>query len=325
MKNRHGDGAIENKVFHQKVLKNQVHETMTNNLKYLLGPMRIPFLVITPASVLLGLGTAVWTAGHVSIYYFILALLGAVSAHISVNAFNEYFDFKSGLDLKTSRTPFSGGSGTLPERPAMACCVLYTAVITFAVTVFMGLFFIYVRGLWLLPVGVLGLLTIFAYTPWLSGSPLLCLVAPGVGFGPLMVMGTHFVLTGEYSLPAFIASLVPFFLISDLLLLNQFPDIEADRNVGRRNFPIVVGRRNSGFIYGVFLLMAYLSIIFGACFGFLPEITLIGLLTVIMAVPAFVGGIRYRENIEKLIPYMGLNVIICVVTPVLVAAGLLVA
>ncbi len=40
-----------------------------------------------------------------------LALLGAFLAHISVNTLNEYFDFKSGLDLETIKTPFSGGSG----------------------------------------------------------------------------------------------------------------------------------------------------------------------------------------------------------------------
>ena len=296
-----------------------------NNLKHLLGPMRIPFLVLTPACVLLGLGTTVWTSGQVSFPYLILALIGAISAHISVNAFNEYFDYKSGLDYRTARTPFSGGSGTLPERPEMTRSALNTALITFAVTGLIGLFFLYIRGLSLLPLGVLGLLFIVAYTPWLARNPFLCLIAPGLGFGPLMVMGTHFVLTGEYSWTAFIASLVPFFLVSDLLLLNQFPDVEADRSVGRRHFPIVVGRETSTSIYGVFLLLAYLSISFGVYFEYLPKVSLIGLATIVMAVPAFVGAFRYGENIEKLIPYMGLNVMVNIVTPVLVAVGLFVA
>ncbi len=88
--------------------------------KYILGPMRLPFLILTPACVVLGLATAVWRSGEVSWFRFILALIGAVFAHISVNAFNEYFDLKTGLDYKTERTPFSGGSGTLPERPEFA-------------------------------------------------------------------------------------------------------------------------------------------------------------------------------------------------------------
>lgn len=296
-----------------------------NELKHLLGPMRIPFLILTPACVLLGLGTAVWTSGQVSILYFIIALIGAISAHISVNAFNEYFDFKSGLDSKTERTPFSGGSGTLPKRPCLARYALSTGLITFAITGLIGLYFLYVKGLWLLPLGIFGLFIISAYTVWLTRNPFLCLIAPGLGFGPFMVMGTNFVLTGEYSWTAFIASLVPFFLVSNLLLLNQFPDVEADQSVGRRHFPIVVGRKTSSFIYGAFLLSAYLAIIFGIYFECLPKDSLIGLVTIVIALPAFIGTFRYAENTKKLIPYMGLNVIINIVTPVLVAIGLFVA
>jgi 1,4-dihydroxy-2-naphthoate octaprenyltransferase len=198
-----------------------------SKLKLFLGPMRIQFLILTPACVFLGLGTAIWTDREINIYYFILTLFAALSAHISVNAFNEYFDFRSRLDFKTVRTPFSGGSGTLPAQPNLARQALRTAWTAFAVTSLIGLYFLHIRGIFLLPLGILGLLTIVAYTPWLARHPFLCLVAPGFGFGPFMVMGTDFVLTGEYSWTAFIASLIPFFLVSNLLLLNQFPDVEA--------------------------------------------------------------------------------------------------
>ncbi len=294
------------------------------DLKYLLGPMRLPFVIITPACVLLGLGTAIWSSGRASALYFILALIGAISAHISVNAFNEYFDFRSGLDTRTERTPFSGGSGTLPERPSVARQALGTALVTFALTGLIGIYFLSITGLPLLPLGILGLLTVIVYTPWLARFPFLCLIAPGLGFGTLMVMGTHFVLTGEYSWTAFFASLVPFFLVSDLLLLNQFPDVEADQSVGRKHFPIVIGRRASSLIYGAFLLSAYLSITLGVYLGHLPKASLIGLITVVMAVPTIIGAYRYAEDIKRLMPYMGMNVIVNTVTPVLVAIGLIV-
>jgi 1,4-dihydroxy-2-naphthoate octaprenyltransferase len=256
--------------------------------------------------------------------YFILALIGAICAHISVNAFNEYFDFRSGLDSRTERTPFSGGSGTLPQRPNLARLALGTALLTFAITGLIGIYFLRVRGLSLLPLGILGLLAVVAYTPWLARYPVLCLIAPGLGFGTLMVMGTHFVLTGKYSGMAFFASLVPFFLVSDLLLLNQFPDVEADRSVGRRHFPIVIGRRASSLIYGTFLLSAYLAIILGVCLGYLPRTSLIGLVTIVIAAPTGVGAYRYAEDVQQLTPYLGLNVIINIATPALVAVGLLV-
>ena len=290
-------------------------------LKHLLGPMRVPFLILTPACVLLGVGAASWSSGEISILYLLLTFIGAVSAHISVNALNEYFDFRSGLDSMTERTPFSGGSGTLPGRPEMARSALNTGLITLSVTGLIGLYFLYIRGLSLLPVGILGLIIISTYTIWIIRYPILCLIAPGLGFGPLMVMGTHLVLTGEYSWTGFIASLVPFFLVSNLLLLNQFPDVEADQSVGRRHLPIVVGKQTSSLIYGAFLLSAYLSIVLGVCLEYLPKFTLLGLATIVIALPTSVGVFRHAEDVKKLMPYMSLNVIINIATPLLVATG----
>ena len=292
------------------------------NLKALLGPMRLPFLILAPACVLLGIGTAYWRMGQINGLYALLALIGGVTAHISVNAFNEYFDFKSGLDEKTERTPFSGGSGTLQANPAMARQALGLAVAALVIVALIGVYFIMIWGWSLLPLGLLGLLVIFAYTPWLSQNAFACLIAPGLGFGTLMVMGTDFVLTGEYTWTAFIASLVPFFLVSDLLLLNQFPDVDADRTVGRLHFPIVIGRKNSSIIYAAFLAAAYLSIIVGVYLAYLPIATLLGLLTVFLAVPVAIGVYKNADDIPKLIPLMSKNVLINILTPVLMAIGL---
>ena len=301
-----------------------MEENSVSNMKGFMGPMRLPFVILTPACVLVGLGTAIWSTGEVNTIYFILALIGAIAAHISVNAFNEYFDFKSGLDHRTHRTPFSGGSGTLQERPELARQVLSVAIAAIIITALIGFYFLRVRGLSLFPLGALGFLIIVAYTPWFTRHPVLCLIAPGLGFGPMMVMGTNFVLTGGYSWTSFIASLVPFFLVNDLLLLNQFPDIEADQSVGRRHLPIILGRRVSSLIYGTILLLAYLSIVVGVTLGHLPPTSLIGLLTLLIAIPVIIGVYRSAESVEKLVPFLGLNVIINIVTPTLVAIGLMI-
>jgi 1,4-dihydroxy-2-naphthoate octaprenyltransferase len=272
----------------------------------------------------LGLGAAVWTAGRVSAFHFVLALVGAISAHISVNVLNEYFDFKSGLDAQTERTPFSGGSGTLQEKPGLANQALGTGLVSLVITALIGLYFLYLRGVLLLPLGLLGMLVILVYTIWLTHNPLVCLIAPGVGFGPLMVMGTSFALTGEYTWTAFVASLVPFFLVNDLLLLNQFPDVEADQRVGRRHFPIAVGRQTSSLVYGAFLLLAYVTIVLGVVFAYLPKLSLAGLLTLVIAAPVAVGAYRHANEIKRLTPLLGANVVINILTPLLVAAGLFV-
>ncbi|MCK4470019.1 MAG: prenyltransferase, partial [Desulfobacterales bacterium] len=121
------------------------------------------------------------------------------------------------------------------------------------------------------------------------------------------------------------ASLVPFFLVSDLLLLNQFPDVEADKGVGRRHLPIEIGRKKSVKIYGLFLTGAYLSIIMGYLSGHLPFEALLGIVSIVIAIPTLRGVARYADDIPKLIPYMGKNVVVNILTPVLVAIGLFVA
>jgi 1,4-dihydroxy-2-naphthoate octaprenyltransferase len=284
--------------------------------------MRLPFLALTPACVLVGVGTAAWTGGHIDGLQVALLLVGAICAHISVNAFNEYFDFKSGLDAQTRRTPFSGGSGTLQAHPDMARTALVTAWAAFTITALTGLYFVILRGPAILPLGLVGLFLLYAYTPWLTRNPLLCLVAPGLGFGPLMVMSVHFALTGAYSWTAFAASLVPFFLVSDLLLLNQFPDVDADRQVGRRHFPILIGRKASSLIYGAFLAGAYLTIILGVALKLLPAFSLLGLLGMVFAVPSGMKAFRYSDDIGRLTPSLGMNVLLNLATPVLVGIGL---
>ena len=293
--------------------------------QHILGPMRVPFLMLPPACVALGTGTAVWTSGEVSVLHVILAFIGAVAAHISVNAFNEYFDFKSGLDLRTQATPFSGGSGTLAAHPEAARTALITACVALALTALIGIYFLSVWGLALLPLGLLGLILIVIYTPWMTRFPFLCMIAPGLGFGPMMTMGTDFVLTGSYTWTAFIASLVPFFLLVNLLLLNQFPDVEADQTIGRRNYPISIGRQNAAFIFAIVLACIYLTPIIGWVLDLLPAWALLGLGTLPLGVVTAIGAYRYADDLERLAPYMGFNVILNVVTPILMAIGLFIA
>ena len=296
------------------------------DLKALLGPARVPFLTLPPVVTLLGLGTAMWrTGGQVHYWYFLLALIGGLAAHVSVNALNEYSDYKTGLDDLTQRTPFSGGSGALQAQPDLAKKALWLGVISALVVLLIGVFFLWKWGWGIVPLGVLGLIVIIAYTPLLTHVPLACLIAPGLGFGMLMVMGTDFVLTGSYSWAAFWAALVPFFLVNDLLLLNQFPDVEADKQVGRRHYPMVIGRQKSVTLYGVQLALAYLSIIIGVALGFLPWPTLLGLLTIIIAIPTYKGARAYADDMENLIPFLGKNVLINLATPLLMAAGLIIA
>ena len=77
------------------------------------GVARAPFLLLPVTLVASGAAAAAYD-DRASALATVLALIGLVALHAAVNAFNEASDMRSGIDLQTTRTPFSGGSGTLP-------------------------------------------------------------------------------------------------------------------------------------------------------------------------------------------------------------------
>lgn len=294
-------------------------------IRSILGVIRAPFLLLSPVIVLLGLAAAVFDGRAVDWSSLALILVAALMAHVSVNTFNEYLDFRNGLDAMTYRTPFSGGSGILPQHPELAGLTFRIAVLSLFVTVLIGIYFLAYTGMKILPLGLAGVVIIVSYTPWITRSPLLSLISPGLAFGPLMVVGTDLVLTGRYSATAFLVSLVPFFLVNNLLLLNQFPDREADQRVGRRNVVIVFGRQNSAMLYGVFNLLAFGVLVTGVLFHLLPVQVLIACIMVPVAWRAVRIALRNPGDMDQLIPAMGMNVVLNLLMPVLIASALIIA
>lgn len=295
---------------------------MSNHLKTLILSSRAPFLILTPVSMFLSVSMIDLSNAN---DWFTVALifLGALSAHISVNAFNEYWDYKSGLDKETIKTPFSGGSGALVENPRGLSSVFILGCLSLSVTILIGLYFTWLRGIGLLPLGATGVILVITYTQWLNKNPWLCLIAPGLGFGPLMVMGTYFVATGGYAWQPLLVSMLPFFLVNNVLLLNQLPDKEADKTAGRNHIVIVYGENASILIYLIFLLLAGLTIIFSVLLNFLPLHALIGLFFLMLGLLAYIGARKYYKDIPKLIPYLALNVSTAIFTPIAVGLSLM--
>jgi 1,4-dihydroxy-2-naphthoate octaprenyltransferase len=292
-------------------------------LKTLSSSSRPAFLLLTLASVFLGYAATVPAVDGIEAGTLLLVLAGALAAHASVNQLNEYFDFRSGLDLQTQRTPFSGGSGALPADPGGAAAVLVSGLAALAVCIAIGLYLAWTAGPAILLVGIPGVLLVVAYTQWLTRRPWLCLAAPGLAFGPLMVTGTAFVLGGEYSTTAAVVSLVPFFLASNLLLLNQYPDVEADRAAGRRHLLIVHGARIGAMVYVSFLLAAFAVPVLGVTTGHLPDGALTGLLCLGIAVPLAGGVWRHAGHDGALQRMLAPNVALSLLMPVLIALGML--
>lgn len=127
-----------------------------------------------------------------------------------------------------------------------------------------------------------------------------------------------------YVAGAALASLVPLFLVSELLLVNQFPDLEADRKVGRHHLPIQLGRRACARIYVAFLLAAFAVVALGAATGLLPAWSLLGLAPLPVALVLARGVLRHAEDPPALVPFLGINVAVILATLTLYAVGILI-
>ncbi|MCG7916312.1 MAG: prenyltransferase [Candidatus Thiodiazotropha taylori] len=287
------------------------------------GVTRPNFLILTPICVSLGVGSALLSGFPITWGVVGIVLLGALMAHVSVNALNEYFDFHSGLDAKTDRTPFSGGSGTLIIQPHLAPQALIIGAISLLITLACGLYLIQVSGWGLIPIGLIGILIIITYTSWINRYRFLVLIASGFCFGPLMVIGTHYALTSQLSIAALLLSLTPFFLVNNLLLLNQIPDIDADRSIGRNNYAISWQAPKRARLFLAFSLAAYVAIVSGVMLGHLPMTALLCLLTIGLVYKIYVVIKRETSDRDQLIASLGRNVILTLLTPSLIFIGIL--
>jgi 1,4-dihydroxy-2-naphthoate octaprenyltransferase len=292
------------------------------NLKTWFLETRPQFLLLTVVLAFLGTSIA-WFDGAFNLGYAVLAFIGLLLCHISVNVLNDYYDYKSGIDLKTKRTPFSGGSGILPAASLKPQQVFWFGMGSFLLAVPIGIYFVLVTGWLLLPLLIVAAICILFYTPLLTklGWPEW---SPGLGLGVLPVLGAYFVQTGEYTLPAVIASIPSGILVHNLLLLNEFPDVEADKTAGRRTLPITIGGKGAGIVYSALNIILYLWIIAWVSIGLMPVFCLIALLTIPFAVKAIQGALNYQDE-SKMIPGMANNVLMVLVTQLLLGIGYILA
>ncbi len=283
---------------------------------------RVPFLLLAPLCVLLAAATTKAYGILPDFRLLALAALTAVTAHASVNLLNEYQDFTAGIDGMTRRTPFSGGSGHLPAHPDAARIVHRAAWLGFVLTILLGLPFLFLRGPWILFPGLIGLLLIVGYTRWINRHPWLCLVAPGIGIGVCMMLGTHMALGAPLTPLTWLCAGLLFAAGNNLLLLNQIPDIEADRLGGRRHFAIVYGVRSAFAAYAFFLLLQITLWGWGLASEILPVGAVLAGSAFIPATAAAIGFRRFGAQVGQHPWALALNVAACLMLPASLAMTL---
>ncbi|MFC1908582.1 prenyltransferase [Chloroflexota bacterium] len=292
------------------------------SLKAWVMETRPNFLVLPVMLAVMGISIA-WYNGYFHLGHALLSFFGLLLAHISVNTLNDYFDYRSGVDLVTKRTPFSGGSGMLPADILKPEQVLRFGVINFLLATGVGVYFLFASGWLLLPVLLIAAVCILLYTPfilkrrWPEWSP-------GVGLGILPILGLYFVQVSEYSWPVLVVSVIPGILVHNLLLLNEFPDTEADKVANRKTLPITMEKRKASIVYSVLTVVVYLWIIGSVIARIMPVYSLIALLTLPFAIKAIRGALN-SDDMAKLIPAMANNVLVVLLIPLLLGIGYILA
>jgi 1,4-dihydroxy-2-naphthoate octaprenyltransferase len=259
----------------------------------------------------------------------VMILIGVISAHISVNLFNEYSDFKTKIDFNTKRTPFSGGSGVLTQGLISSAKVLRVAVATLVLSLAIGIYFTVTSHWSILVISLLGAFTIVYYTKFLTRF-LLGEFFAGLTLGSLVVIGTYLamnvtpatglkeLLTGGVAL----ISIPPGILTSLLLLLNEFPDAEADKKGGRKHLVIKFGYKASAFIYTGGMVATFGTIILLPVLGYASWWIYIALLPLPLALKASISAFKFNGDLNIIIPALMSNVITVLTTDLLIAVGI---
>ncbi len=266
---------------------------------------RAPFLT---ASLIPMLAGAAWVVARGAAQPFpwlpfVLALIGGMALHVAANTFNDYFDWAAGTDKVNNDyfLPYSGGSRSIELGLISEGALFRLAAASLGVAVAIGgaLIVAFNRPLLIL-FGLVGAFSVYFYT----APPLRLAARRGVGellvglnFGPLMVAGTAYTLTGSLSWLDFFVGLPIGLLVTAILWINQFPDYAADKATGKINLVVVLGTDRARWGYLVIVFGAFVAVIAGVAAGLLPVSTLVMLLALPMAVSTTLRLFRtYRER-----------------------------
>ena len=220
---------------------------------------------------------------------FVLVLVGYVVLHAISNLSNDYFGAKRGHDTDDSPrrryTVHPVLSGAVSSR-----LLARGLVILVAIAVAIGVYFIMLRGMAAIWLTVVGAVLLWAYDAAPRALKELGLgeIAAFVVWGPLMVAGGYFVITGHYSATALLAS-IPYGLgVMSILVGKHIDQREFDERKHQRTLPVVLGEKWARLFNRTSVIAMYVVIIAGIALGALTPFALV----VLFAAPRGLRAVR---------------------------------
>jgi 1,4-dihydroxy-2-naphthoate octaprenyltransferase len=271
---------------------------------------RLPFLTgslfpVAAAAALAYLIDHTW-----SFQLFGLTALGVAALHLGANLINDYYDSFGSDPLNRNFTPFSGGSRVIQDRRMSPLQVRTMAYLLFALGVACGLVLIFQGRPYVAVIGLLGLGAALGY----SASPVQ-LMSGGLGeiiiflaFGPLLSWGAYYVQTGKLSLVGASVSLPLAFLITAIIWINEFPDLDADLAAGKRHLVARLGLNPSRWVYAALMAAPFISLFVLIEIFHLPDLIVAALLPLPLAVRAVRLAFRTSPDDPDFVPAQALTI-----------------
>jgi len=255
--------------------------------------------------------------GSLSIGWLVITVLGIFFIEVAKNASGEIFDFDSGTDLAVAEedwSPFSGGKRVLVDGLLTRGQTKAIAAGAYALGIASGLAIVFFREWNVLWIGMAGVgLAYFYHAPPLKLSYRgLGEVAVATTYGPLIALGTYLVQRGRIDAGIVWASVPLGLLIGAFLWVCEFPDYLADREAGKRNLVVQLGRVRASRVFPYILASAVLAILV-LPFAGLPRTVLFGAAS---ALPAWMAARRLLispEFTKQIIPAQVLTLVAFVV------------
>lgn len=225
--------------------------------------------------------------------YSIIALLCSILIQIGTNFTNDLYDHLKGSDTKERKGPLrvlAAGLITVKEMKWGIFFVFFTAFL-------LGLYLVYSVGIVILWVGIFSIVAGLAYTagPFPLAYNGLGDVFVFIFFGIVGTVGTYYLHVQQFTLLALLISLPVGALITNILIVNNYRDIEEDKSAGKNTLAVLLGKEFSRYEYIFFILVSFLVpflLHFKYDFNiwiFLPYITLPLAITLVKMIYALTG------------------------------------
>ena len=228
---------------------------MTSFLKSILIAIRPKTLSASIAPVLVGSSIA-FNSSHFNMQIFFLTFFSAIFIQIGTNFANDVYDFINGADNDERIGPTRAVQANLISVRAMK----YLTIISFSLSVICGLPLVIQGGYPILLVGILSIISGYAYTggPYPLGYNGWGDIFVFIFFGPIAVCGTFFLQLGYVSVESIISGIIMGCLSVTLLCINNIRDVETDRNVGKRTIAVRFGVMFVKILFISLFLISYL-------------------------------------------------------------------